>query len=89
MPFNTLYQCIADRAEGDAVLRAAVHLTMADYFNYRFSGRQVMEISLASTTQMMDVRTGQWARGLMAAFGLDVAPMAPGRSFGDAAGADA
>jgi len=70
LPFNTLYQVLADLREedfGDAKLL----LPIADYFNYRFSGRKVVEVSLASTTQLMDVHSKQWSRSLMDEFHLD------------------
>lgn len=70
LPFNTLYQLLADREEG-TLAQADCHLTMADYFNYRFSGRKAVEVSLASTTQMMDVHTKQWSCELLEAFDLD------------------
>ncbi len=74
LPFNTLYQLIADRDEDpEALAQVDCHLTMADYFNYRFSGRKAVEVSLASTTQMMDVRTKQWSSDLMRRFDLDPA----------------
>ena len=68
LPFNTLYQVLTDAPDD----RVALHLPIADYFNYRFSGRRVVDASMASTTQMMDVRTGQWADSLMERLGLDV-----------------
>jgi rhamnulokinase len=53
LPFNTLFQLLADGEED-------VHryLPMADFFNYRFSGKAVVEVSMASTTQLMAVGTG-------------------------------
>jgi len=69
LPFNTLFQVLADARDtqlGDARLL----LPMADFFNYRFSGRKAVEISLASTTQLMDVNTRQWSRVLLDKFGL-------------------
>ncbi len=71
LPINTLYQLVADREEG---LQAAHCLTMADYFNHRLGGRRAVEVSLASTTQMMDVHTRQWAAPLMRTLGLDPGP---------------
>lgn len=70
LPFNTLYQLLADREDGrDPGI--ALHLPIADYFNYRFSGRRAVEVSMASATQMMDVNTRQWSGSLMERFGLD------------------
>ena len=70
LPFNTLYQLLAGEEEG---IREEVraYLTIADYFNYRFSGKAVIELSMASTTQMMDVRTRGWSDAIFNAFGLN------------------
>lgn len=74
LPFNTLYQLLADQRDHPEMLRVAhQHLTMADYFNYRFSGSAVIDASMASTTQMMDVRTNTWSSVLMEVFRLDPA----------------
>lgn len=72
LPINTLYQLLADRLEdAGAVRRVHRYLPMADYFNHRLGGRAVSEVSLASTTQLMNVKTKQWAGGLFEAFGLE------------------
>jgi len=72
LPFNTLYQLLADQAaDAEALRRVYRHLPVADYFNFRFSGQIVAEVSMASTTQMMDVHTRQWSVPLLRAFGLD------------------
>ncbi|UCG88697.1 MAG: rhamnulokinase [Gemmatimonadota bacterium] len=70
LPFNTLYQVLAD-VQTEGYGGAAHKLPIADYFNYRFSGRQAIEVSMASTTQFMDVNTRQWSASLMEKFGLD------------------
>jgi rhamnulokinase len=69
LPFNTLYQVLAN-AENSELGNAELLLPIADYFNYRFSNRQASEISLASTTQLMDVNEGQWSRQLLEKLGL-------------------
>ena len=72
MEINTLYQVLADlEYEPDLVRQVRNRLTIADYFNYRFSGRPVEEISLASTTQLLNARTHQWSSVLLEAFGLE------------------
>jgi rhamnulokinase len=71
LPFNTLYQLLADQShDAEALRRVYQHLPIADYFNYQFCGRAVVEVSMASTTQLMDVRARQWAEPLLRAFGL-------------------
>ena len=72
LPFNTLFQLLADEDE-------AVHhyLPMADFFNYRFSGNAVVEVSMASTTQLMEVGTPAWSLPVFEAFGLEPARWPP------------
>ena len=72
LPFNTLYQVLADQeTEPDVVARTRQRLLMADYFNCRFGGRPVVDRSMASTTQLLDAQTQQWAAGLMRTFDID------------------
>ncbi len=71
LPFNTLYQLLAE-AQDEGPGAAALQLLIADYFNYRFSGRRAVEVSMASTTQLMDVNTRQWSGSLMERFALDL-----------------
>lgn len=72
LPFNTLYQLLADqRDDPQGLAQVAQHLSMADYFNFRFSGQAAAEVSMASTTQMMDVHTRRWSGSVLHAFGLD------------------
>lgn len=75
LPINTLYQVLADhRREPDLVDRTALRLPIADYLHYRLCGEAVAERSMASTTQLLDVRTGDWATDLMGRFGIDPDP---------------
>lgn len=72
LPINTLYQVLADqRTEPETVADTAQRLPIADYVHYRFTGRPVTELSMASTTQLMNVHTGEWARDLMLEFNID------------------
>jgi rhamnulokinase len=72
LPFNTLPQVIADiEDEPDVVRATATRLLIAEYFLYRLSGRMVAERTMASTTQLVDARTGQWSSRLIAAIGDD------------------
>ena len=70
LPFNTLYQVLAD-ARSSELSDAELLLPIADYFNYKFSGRRAVEVSLASTTQLLDVNTGRWSSALIEQFGLN------------------
>lgn len=72
LPFNTLPQVIADiEDEPDVVNATAARLLIAEYFLYRLSGTMVAEATMASTTQLVDVRTGQWSSSLINAIGDD------------------
>ncbi len=72
MPFNTLYQVLADKEQTpDLHAATACHLHVADYFNFRFSGKARAEASLASTTQLFDPGQRTWAGKLMLDYGLD------------------
>ncbi|ARA92231.1 carbohydrate kinase [Rhodothermaceae bacterium RA] len=71
MPINTLYQVLADQEEEPARFGATRNrLMMADYFNHRLGGRAVAEVSLASTSQLMDARTQTWSTEVLEAFGI-------------------
>lgn len=71
MEINTLYQVLADaELEPDAFEQTASRLMIADYFNARFCGVPVTEVSLASTTQLMDPWMRDWAVDLMDQFGI-------------------
>lgn len=72
LPINTLYQVLADQQmEPGRVSQTALRLPIADYFHFRFSGESVVERSMASTTQLLDVQSGDWASDLMEDFGID------------------
>ena len=72
LPFNTLYQLLAERGQAPERFRETRgHLLISDYFLHRFGGRAVAERSMASTTQLMDARSGDWATDLMQRFDLD------------------
>ena len=92
LEFNTLPQLLVDLAEEPAVVRRTVlRLLIADYFLYRLSGRAVAERTMASTTQLMDVHSGEWAAPLLRALGDDPARwppiVPPGSVLGELRGA--
>jgi rhamnulokinase len=71
MAINTLYQLCAEESE---VLRQAdAMLLIGDYFNHLIAGSPQQarsEMSLASTTQLLNVETRQWAEPLIPRAGL-------------------
>lgn len=71
MPINTLYQLVAVQQQHPRLLDLADKLLMMpDLFHYWLSGAKVCERTIASTSQMMDPRTGQWAYGMLTQVGL-------------------
>jgi rhamnulokinase len=65
LPFNTLYQLAA---EPDLTGRRA--LLIPDLLGYWLTGVQAAEETNASTTGLLDARTGRWATELVEALGL-------------------
>ncbi|MFF6996807.1 rhamnulokinase family protein [Streptomyces sp. NPDC008313] len=84
-PFNTLYQLVA--ARGTAQLAAARRLLLVpDLLTYWLTGEPGTELTNASTTQLIDPRTGDWAYGTAERLGIDLGLFAPLRRPGDPAG---
>jgi rhamnulokinase len=87
MPINTVFQLMAD--EGSAALAAAERIGLVpDLFALWLSGEFANEATIASTTGLIDARTGGWARDLIERLGLPAAPFAgdpvePGTKLGE------
>ena len=73
LPFNTLYQLAAD----PLARQADRMLLVPDLLGYWLTGVAVTERTNASTTGLLDVRTGEWDRELIDLLGL------PAGLFGD------
>jgi len=91
---NTLVQLYAAcRATPEVIAKACTLLTIADYFNYRLTGRACTEYTIASTTQCLDARSRAWAVDLLTEGGIPsrlFAPIVePGTVLGPIAGGDA
>ncbi|MFI8167704.1 rhamnulokinase family protein [Streptomyces sp. NPDC085931] len=84
-PFNTLYQLTAARATAQFA-RAERLLLMPDLLTYWLTGEQGTELTNASTTQLIDPRTRDWAHGIAQRLGIDLGLFAPLRRPGDPAG---
>jgi len=83
MPINTVFQLLAD----DRTPLAERIALVPDLVSYWLSGDLVNEATNASTTGLLDARSGTWARGLIERLGLPAAPFAgdpvePGTSLG-------
>ena len=71
MPFNTLYQLLALRLSDSPLLEVAeTLLMMPDLLAWLLTGRRVGERTNASTTQLLDPRTGRWSDALCAELNL-------------------
>ena len=70
--FNTLFQLLAIRGS-KALQRCSRILFMPCYINYLLSGRQVNELTIASTSQMLEVHGDQWDADILEKLGLEEA----------------
>ncbi|EXU61974.1 carbohydrate kinase [Streptomyces sp. PRh5] len=85
LPFNTIYQLIA--AQGTPTLTAAHRLLLIpDLISYWLTGEPGTELTNASTTQLIDPRTRDWATPVAKALGIDLSLFPPLRHPGDPAG---
>lgn len=87
LPFNTLFQ-LADLAEREPRLLEAADqlLLMPDLLSYWLSGERGCEATIASTTQMIDARTGRCADDLLRKCGLPTGLLGEPRPAGRALG---
>ncbi|MCX5262809.1 rhamnulokinase family protein [Streptomyces sp. NBC_00199] len=84
-PFNTLYQLTAAASTGQ-LAQARRLLLIPDLLAYWLTGEQGTELTNASTTQLIDPRTGDWAHAVADRLGIDLTLFAPLRRPGDPAG---
>lgn len=69
--FNTLFQFMAMKKENDSVLNITDKvLFMPDIFNYLLTGVMKNEYSVASTSQLLNVKTKEWDKELMEKAGI-------------------
>ncbi|MGP4100897.1 rhamnulokinase [Nonomuraea sp. KM90] len=81
LPFNTIYQLLTDRLDG-----AATMLLIPDLIGYWLTGEVGAEVTNASTTGLLDVRTRSWALPLIKQLGLPSGIFPGLRQPGDAVG---
>jgi rhamnulokinase len=85
LPFNTVYQLAA--AEGTPQLELAQTLLLVpDLVGYWLTGQIGAEVTNASTTGLLDVRTRQWSPSVLTALGLRASLLPPLRQPGDLLG---
>ena len=77
MPLNTIFQLAARHAAEPRLLDAAERLVfLPDLLHYWLSGEIVNELTIASTSSLLDAGTGDWDRTLVRELGF------PNRLFG-------
>ncbi len=72
MKFNTIYQLLSLSEDKKPFLPLVKDFLMIpDYFHFLFTGIQTNEYSNASTTQLLNVKTGSWDEDLLSVIGID------------------
>jgi rhamnulokinase len=85
LPFTTLYQLAAARS--DSLWDHVAHVVLLpDLVAYWLTGRLGTEVTNASTTGLLDVRTGSWSDTILARVELDRNVFPPLRSPGECLG---
>ncbi|MEM6687775.1 MAG: rhamnulokinase family protein [Planctomycetota bacterium] len=87
MPINSIYQICGAVARSDSALSSAESFLMiADLFHYWLCGIRSIEVTNASTTQLLDAQTQQWDTELINALEIPsqpfAAPIAPATRLG-------
>jgi rhamnulokinase len=78
IPLNTLYQLYAIGQRNHTALdRAAMLLMIPDLLRYFLTGERAIEYTDASTTQFLNIATGDWDRELLRRLGLPTDMLAP------------
>ncbi len=81
MDFNTVFQLLSLKENRPYILEEAdTLLFMPDLLNYMLSGVKSTEFSIATTSQMVDLKTNNWSEEILDTFGIkkslltDIAP---------------
>src|SRR3984893_1476017 len=87
MPINTIFQLMAQADEAGMALAERIGL-VPDLFGLWLTGELANEVTAASTTGLLDARSGRWAREIVASLGLPQVPFAgepvpPGTLLGE------
>lgn len=85
LPFNTLYQLVSER-DTERLRVAERMLLVPDLLAYWLTGQAGAERTIASTTQLYDVRGGVWATALAERLGIPPRLLPPLRDTGDVIG---
>ena len=87
LPFNSLFQLFATARDNPALLkRAETLLFMPDLFTFLLTGEKASEFTIASTSQILNLRIRTWDEAILSALGLSsrIMPdvLAPGTMVG-------
>jgi rhamnulokinase len=87
LPFNTLYQLRAFSQRHPELLASVTHaLMIPDYLHYRLTGQLNWEYTNATTSQLLNIHSGDWDSELLAWAGAKAAwfgrPTPPGNTLG-------
>ena len=88
LKFNTLFQLYSlTKRDPGLLARAETMLLMPDLFAYFLTGVKRAEYTEVSTTQMLDPRTGDWARDILERLGIPTGILPdiidPGQVYGE------
>jgi rhamnulokinase len=92
IPINTIFQLLADQLHSAMPLALADRIALiGDLIAYWLSGVLVNEATAASTTGLLDARSGRWARELVSRLGyparpFECEPVEPGTMLGPVLG---
>lgn len=85
--FNTIYQLWADKQNQPYLLENAAHLLLLpDLFGYFLTGEIHTDFSHASTTSLLDVKTGNWDYALIERLGFPKKLFSPVQPSGSTLG---
>jgi rhamnulokinase len=87
LPFNSLFQLFATARDNPGLLeRADALLFMPDLFTFFLTGEKASEFTIASTSQILDLKLQTWDEAILSALGLSARIMpdvlAPGTMIG-------
>lgn len=78
LPFNTIFQIAARHEREPRLFDAAQRLVfLPDLFHYWLSGELATERTIASTSGMLDVESGEWCKALLNQLGLPTEILGP------------
>lgn len=77
-PFNTLYQLYALKKQQPEVLeKAETLLFLPDYFAYLLTGKKFCEQTIASTSEIINLKTGTWDGEVLDTLGIKKSILLP------------